>query len=282
MPNSNNYTTTIPISAELSLRYWHSKNNLHHYSTIYLSHHDTYDQWTYEHLHIQDWQPTLNWPYIQRHLHLKASGWQFAKHRTTFTRMSTHKRLFQRLRRCQKTIKQPNLHTSQRTHALTVLRELSKHTRSSFETATAIRSGQYTDPEIYASRRMAASLEEPDRSRVLHLIHSALNFPQPYHTQSQQTFHNSFSITHQLFLGHREVAPHSCSTPHAPRHTFPPTYNKTSRSSSQNITTLQPQTVGRFFHRPTVCQRHAVQLLPHAHAAKIPLTTRRCTTAIMY
>ena len=143
-----------PISAELSLRYWHSKNNLHHYSTIYLSHHDTDDQaWTYEHLHIQDWQPTLNWPYIQRHLHLKASGWQFAKHRTTFTRMSTHKRLFQRLRRRQNTIKQPNLHTSQRLHALTVLRELSKHTRSSSETSTAIRSGQYTDLEIYDFRQ---------------------------------------------------------------------------------------------------------------------------------
>ena len=122
-----------PISAELSLRYWHSKNNLHHYSTIYLSHHDTYDQaWTYEHLRIQEWQPTLNWPYIQRHLKLKASGWQFSKHRTNFTRMSTHKRLFQRLRRRQHTIKQPHLHTSQRLHALTVLRELSKHTLSSF------------------------------------------------------------------------------------------------------------------------------------------------------
>ena len=116
-----------PISAELSLRYWHSQNTLHQYSTIYLSHHDTYDQaWTYEHLRIQDWQPTLNWPYIQRHLHLKASGCQFAKHRTQFTRMATHKRLFQQLRRRQRTIKQPNLHTSERLHVLTVLRELSK------------------------------------------------------------------------------------------------------------------------------------------------------------
>ena len=163
------------MSAELSLRYWHSQHTLHHYSTLYLSHNDTYDQaWTYyEHLRIQDWQPTLNWPYIQRHLHLKASGWQFAKHRTQFTRMATHRRLFQKLRGRQRTIKQPSLHTSQRLHALTVLRELSKHTRSSFETAAAIRSSKYSHLEIYAFRRVAASLEEPDRSRALHLINSA-------------------------------------------------------------------------------------------------------------
>ena len=196
-----------PISAELSLRYWHSKNNLHHYSTIYLSHHDTYDQaWTYEHLRIQEWQPTLNWPYIQRHLKLKASGWQFSKHRTAFTRMSTHKRLFQRLRRRQHTIKQPHLHTSQRLHALTVLRELSKHTLSSFQTSTAIRSGKYTDLEIYAFRRMAASLEEPDRSRVLHLLHSALSFRNLTPPKANKPFtipflsHSTFSSSTEKWL----------------------------------------------------------------------------------
>ena len=193
-----------PISAELSLRYWHSKNNLHHYSTIYLSHHDTYDQaWTYEHLRIQEWQPTLNWPYIQRHLKLKASGWQFSKHRTTFTRMSTHKRLFQRLRRRQHTIKQPHLHTSQRLHALTNLRELSKHTRSSFETSTAIRSGKYTDLEIYAFRRMAASLEEPDRSRVLHLLHSALSFRNLTPPKANKPFTIPF-LSHSTFSSSTE------------------------------------------------------------------------------
>ena len=193
-----------PISAELSLRYWHSKNNLHHYSTIYLSHHDTYDQaWTYEHLRIQEWQPTLNWPYIQRHLKLKASGWQFAKHRTTFTRMSTHKRLFQRLRRRQNTIKQPHLHTSQRLHALTVLRELSKHTHSSFETSTAIRSGKYTDLEIYAFRRVSASLEEPDRSRVLHLIHSALSFRNLTPPKANKPFTIPF-LSHSTFFSSTE------------------------------------------------------------------------------
>lgn len=42
-------------------------------------------------------------PYIQKRPHLKAGGWQFAKHRTRFARMATHKRLFQRLRRRQRT-----------------------------------------------------------------------------------------------------------------------------------------------------------------------------------
>ena len=189
-----------PISAELSLRYWHSKNNLHHYSTIYLSHHDTYDQaWTYEHLRIQEWQPTLNWPYIQRHLKLKASGWQFAKHRTTFTRMSTHKRLFQRLRRRQHTIKQPHLHTSQRLHALTVLRELSKHTHSSFETSTAIRSGKYTDLEIYSlpshgrQFRRTRSITSPSPYTL------STQLPQSHSTKSQQALHHPFPLP-QYFL----------------------------------------------------------------------------------
>ena len=117
--------------------------------------------------------------------------------------MATHKRLFQRLRRRQKTIKQPNLHTSQRLHALTVLRELSKHTRSFFETSTAIRSGKYTDLEIYAFRRMAASLEEPDRSRVLHLIHSALTFRNLTTPKTNKPLTIPF-LAHSIFLSDTE------------------------------------------------------------------------------
>ena len=117
--------------------------------------------------------------------------------------MATHKRLFQRLRRRQKTIKQPNLHTSQRLHALTVLRELSKHTRSFFETSTAIRSGKYTVLEIYAFRRMAASLEEPDRSRVLHLIHSALTFRNLTTPKTNKPLTIPF-LAHSIFLSDTE------------------------------------------------------------------------------
>ena len=75
--------------------------------------------------------------------------------------MATHKCLFQRLRRRQRTIKQPNLHTSQRLHALTVR-------------------GKYSHLEIYAFRRMAASLEEPDRSRVLHLSQYHFSHTPPF------------------------------------------------------------------------------------------------------
>ena len=49
----------IPISAELSLRYWHSHNYIHHFTPIQLSSHDTYDQaWIQEHYLISNWMPT--------------------------------------------------------------------------------------------------------------------------------------------------------------------------------------------------------------------------------
>ena len=166
----------IPISAELSLRYWHSHNNIHHYTTIQLTSHDTYDQaWIQEHHYIANWMPSLNWPFISHHLKLKAQGWQFAKHRAHFySRLATHKRLFRRLRQRQYTLREPHLYTSTKHHALQLLRNLTKHTAASFEAAKQIRSGRHTDLEVYAIRRMAANLEEPGRSRALHILNKAL------------------------------------------------------------------------------------------------------------
>ena len=166
----------IPISAELSLRYWHSHNNIHHYTTIQLTSHDTYDQaWIQEHHYIANWMPSLNWPFISHHLKLKAQGWQFSKHRAHFySRLATHKRLFRRLRQRQYTLREPHLYTSTKHHALQILRNLTKHTAASFEAAQQLRSGRHTDLEVYAIRRMAANLEEPGRSRALHILNKAL------------------------------------------------------------------------------------------------------------
>ena len=50
------------------------------------------------------------------------------------------------------------------------------HTRASFDAARQLRSGKYTDLEVYAIRRMATSLEEPGRSRALHLLNQALTY----------------------------------------------------------------------------------------------------------
>ena len=119
--------------------------------------------------------PTLNWPFISHHLKLKAQGWQFTKHRAHFySRLATHKRLFRRLRQRQHTLREPHLYTSTKHHALTLLRNLTKHTAASFEAAKELRSGRRTDLEVYAIRRMAANLEEPGRSRALHIINKAL------------------------------------------------------------------------------------------------------------
>ena len=118
--------------------------------------------------------PPLNWPFISHHLKLK-EGWQFTKHRAHFySRLATHKRLFRKLRRRQHAIHEPHLFTSTRLHALTLLRNLTKHTLASFEAAKQLRSGKHTDLEVYAIRRMASNLEEPGRSKALHIINQAL------------------------------------------------------------------------------------------------------------
>ena len=166
----------IPVSAELSLRYWHSHDNIHHYTTIQLSSHDNYDQaWIREHHFISNWMPSLNWPFISQHLKLKAQGWQFTKHRARFySRLATHKRLFRRLRRRQQTIGEPHLFTSTKHHALTLLRNLQKLLlkRPSNYAVAPIQ----TDLEVYAIHRMASNLEEPGRSRALHIINKALQY----------------------------------------------------------------------------------------------------------
>ena len=56
-----------------------------------------------------------------------------------------------------------------------MLRDLTKHTHASFEAARQLRSGKYSDLEVYAVRRMATSLEEPGRSRATRLINQALS-----------------------------------------------------------------------------------------------------------
>ena len=47
----------IPISAELSLRYWLNRNTIDQYTTIQLSSHDAYDQ-AWIHDHISNWMPS--------------------------------------------------------------------------------------------------------------------------------------------------------------------------------------------------------------------------------
>ena len=113
----------------------------------------------------------------RRHGLLTEDGWQFSRHRAHFfPRLANHYRLFRRLRRRLQSTAQPILHTSHKLHALTVLRDLTKHTRASFDAARHLRSDKYTDLEVYAICRMATSLEEPGRSRALHLLNQALTY----------------------------------------------------------------------------------------------------------
>ena len=68
------------------------------------------------------------------------------------------------------------IHHTNYTRSRCSVRDLTKHTRASYDTARKLRSGQYTDLEVYAIRRMATSLEEPGRSRAIHILNEALKY----------------------------------------------------------------------------------------------------------
>ena len=74
----------------------------------------------------------------------QARGRGLAIHKTPSTfLLATHKRLFRKLRRRQQTIREPYLFTSTKHQALTLLRNLTKHTLASFEAAKQLRSGRH-------------------------------------------------------------------------------------------------------------------------------------------
>ena len=80
------------------------------------------------------------------------------------------------------------------------------HTLASFEAARQLRSGRYSDLEIYAVRRMATSLEEPGRSRATHLINQTLRYRNLTPPKSNLPFtipflaHTSFQADTQRWL----------------------------------------------------------------------------------
>ena len=88
--------------------------------------------------------------------------------------------------------------TSHKLHALTVLRDLTKSTRASYDAARRLRSGQYSDLEVYAIRRMATSLEEPGRSRAIHIINEALKYRNLTPPKTNQPLTIPF-LTHDTF-----------------------------------------------------------------------------------
>ena len=80
------------------------------------------------------------------------------------------------------------------------------HTHASFDAARHLRSGKYTDLEVYAVRRMATSLEEPGRSRAIHILNQALSYRDLTPPKSNLPLtipflaHTSFQADIQLWL----------------------------------------------------------------------------------
>ena len=101
---------------------------------------------------------------------------QFARHRAFFfPELANHPRVFRKLRRRLRTTGQPVLFTS----SLTVLRELTKLSRASFDVVRTLF-------EVEALRRMAAGLAEPGCSKAIHIINQALQFCSLTYTSPDQ------------------------------------------------------------------------------------------------
>ena len=88
------------IQAELSLRFWKSKQNFHNYTLFKLSSHENYRQaWVLEHQLIAKWQPRLNYPFVTRVFVRKALGFQVAPRTRQSVSFRFGRRLWLKLRR---------------------------------------------------------------------------------------------------------------------------------------------------------------------------------------
>ena len=106
------------VKAELSIRYWAKHNNFFDYTTIVLgsSAVSTPESRTHhlarEHTLIAEWQTRLNFPYIQKFLKLKESGFQVIKPRSDCQYSFNGKRFFFNAsgRKCSPILKSMLLH----------------------------------------------------------------------------------------------------------------------------------------------------------------------------
>ena len=197
------------VHAELAIKYWARRSDFRFFTILVLKTFEHYsDAWTFEHALLSKWQAPLNYPFIQRFLSLKASGWtvQFQKHRQRFSAMPLGDRLFQRVRRRLYSLGSvPSMHSFQ-TQAWRTLFCLTAPGRLSFDTSRSLRSGTFHDWEIYALFRLAGHLEQPTRGQARKLISKAMifrNLTVPRQNRPLSvTFlsHASFSSDVQRFL----------------------------------------------------------------------------------
>ena len=200
-----------PISAELSLRCWHATNTITQFSTFHDSHRHVsrlrsgLDPRTPLHL------PLATHPQLALHLPtLEIQSRRLAVQQTPSTFLPTPCQSLQTISTTATaaTLHKPthSSHLPQVTCTHSSTRSHKTHTHASFDAARHLRSGKYTDLEVYAVRRMATSLEEPGRSRAIHILNQALSYRDLTPPKSNLPLtipflaHTSFQADIQLWL----------------------------------------------------------------------------------
>ena len=196
------------VHVELAIRFWSQFQNYSSFTIIVISHHPTYRlAWIQEHALIAYFQAPLNFPHITRILKFKSTGLRIQSYRKQLIpSVSLGQRLFLRLRRRLRTLGSiPDTHAFLYQAWATIF-DLASDTKRSYEAARTIRSGTLHDWEVYALLRLCKHLEEPQRSKVKHIISSALKFRNLTIPQGNKPFttpflaHSTFSSELQLWL----------------------------------------------------------------------------------
>ena len=193
---------------ELAIRYWSQFRNYSSFIMIVINHHPTYRlAWIQEHALLSYFQAPLNFPYITRILQFKSTGMIIQSTRKKIIpSVSLGQRLFLRLRRRLRTLGSiPDTHAFLYQAWATIF-DLASDTKRSYDAARTIRSGAVHGWEVYALFRLCKHLEEPQRSKVKHIITAASKFRNLTVPQVNNPFtipflaHSDFSSRLQLWL----------------------------------------------------------------------------------
>ena len=165
------------VLSEVALRYWEQNDNLFHWSPIPINT-DPHNFRAFELALIQEWQPPLNFPFINQFYHPRkgllrrtplAQTQQFGFRR--LWRQARWKTTSSQVRRA--------LHSStfqSRLQSWTTLHHLGSNTKRRYLTEQHLRSNAGGVIKCYALRRLAFHLQEPHRSLALQSLDRTISF----------------------------------------------------------------------------------------------------------
>ena len=138
------------MDAELSLRYWASRDNLFQFVIVPLQSFGDYSSaWIFEHELISQWQTQLNFPRATQYLKKTALGYRVSQKKRMSAFATYGLRLWRKLRKRLHGNCRPVVVAEPRQTAWQMLYDLGSHTKASFNAAKIIRSHKrVTDAEI--------------------------------------------------------------------------------------------------------------------------------------